>query len=471
MSTPKHLNGRLGLISAHKRAFIIHPFLPCSEERHHGERSDEIRLKESVALAQACGLDPRGAETIILKKPHPGLFFGTGFVETLHQKMRDLDATILVMGCNLSPIQHRNLEKKLEACVIDRTRLILEIFSRRAKTHEGRLQVDLAALSWQKSRLVKSWDHLERQRGGSGFLSGPGERQLEIDRRLLHQRIIRLKNALVDVKKTRSLQRKNRPYPLIALIGYTNAGKSTLFSCLTKHPTRGKSQLFASLDTSLKAVTLPTGRNVLFADTVGFVSDLPPSLVEAFHATLEELCYADIILHIRDISAPDSQAQQQDVLHVIHAILSKENTTPTIIEIWNKTDRLDKKHFQALENLVHTQDCLLVSALNNQGIDSLKQKIDTHFLAQEKLYEIILFHQDDKARAFLYAHGIVKKTDWREQHYHMQVYLSRKEAGRFSHQFKISLNDFEGLVSPNSSAQNKKSKQPLPLPQYWQPIQ
>ena len=298
------------------RTIVLQPVLRDRKTDARGERDPDILLEESVGLARAIALDVVGARAITLNRPRPATLFGPGVVEEVHERIEAEEADLVVVGGPLSPVQQRNLERAWSCKVIDRTGLILEIFGERARTREGQLQVELAALTYQRSRLVRSWTHLERQRGGFGFVGGPGESQIELDRRMIDDRIIRLKRELDQVRRTRGLHRQARervPYPLIALVGYTNAGKSTLFNRLTRADVFAEDMLFATLDPTMRRLELPSGRMAILSDTVGFISELPHDLVAAFRATLEEVVAADIVLHIRDIADPDTEAQSADV--------------------------------------------------------------------------------------------------------------------------------------------------------------
>ena len=339
-----------------------------------GERAPQARLEEAVGLALAIDLDVVQAGIVPLNEIRPATYIGSGKVDEIAGLVKSLEAGIVVCDCALSPVQQRNLEKAWNAKVLDRTGLILEIFGRRARTKEGSLQVELAHLTYQRSRLVRSWTHLERQRGGFGFLGGPGESQLEIDRRLIEERIARIEAELEKVKKRRKLHRDSRarvPYPIAALVGYTNAGKSTLFNRLTRASVLEADMLFATLDPTLRAVQLPGGLKIILSDTVGFISDLPTMLVAAFRATLEEVIEADVILHVRDVSHEDTEAQSHDVEEVLRALGIDPNDEDRLIEVWNKIDRLDDDGRARLQNLAERQPRVrrpvLVSALTGRG--------------------------------------------------------------------------------------------------------
>src|SRR6266566_3927215 len=348
--------GRRGEAPVTGRALVIEPVLRRASMV--GARPPAAKLDEAIGLARAIDLEVEQSGIVMLNALRPATYLGTGKVEEISGLVKSFDAGIVVMDCALSPVQQRNLEKAWDAKVLDRTGLILEIFGRRAHTREGALQVELAHLTYQKSRLVRSWTHLERQRGGFGFLGGPGETQIESDRRMIEERIARIENDLEKVKRTRKLHRDSRrrvPYPIVALVGYTNAGKSTLFNRLSRASVLASDMLFATLDPTLRAVDLPNGLRVILSDTVGFISDLPTTLVAAFRATLEEVIEADLILHVRDVSHADSEAQSHDVKDVLRQLGIESGRGAPLIEIWNKIDRLDRDERARLENVAERQ--------------------------------------------------------------------------------------------------------------------
>ncbi len=367
--------------------------------------------------------------------PRPATLIGQGQVERYAQLVETLEIQVVVVDAALSPIQQRNLEKELKCKVIDRTGLILEIFGARARTHEGALQVELAHLTYQRSRLVRSWTHLERQRGGFGFLGGPGESQLEMDRRLIGDRIVKLKRELEEVKRTRSLHRKARkrvPYPVVALVGYTNAGKSTLFNRLTRSAVLAKDMLFATLDPTLRRVDLPSGRPIILSDTVGFISDLPTHLVAAFRATLEEVAEADIILHVRDIAHPESEAQKTDVETVLRDLGLGERLEGDVIEVWNKIDLLDPEARARIENdSIRAPDKVAVSALDGAGLDRLFGLLDARITAQHQVLELDLDPADGATLAWLYRHGHVIERRDDDGQVHLRVGLDPTAKARF----------------------------------------
>jgi len=374
-------------------------------------RDPAARLAEAVGLAQAIDLDVVGQSAISLNEVRPATFLGKGKVEEIAEIVKAKDAALVSMDCQLSPVQQRNLEKAWDAKVIDRTGLILEIFGERARTKEGALQVELAHLAYQKSRLVRSWTHLERQRGGFGFLGGPGETQIETDRRLIEERMRRIEHDLDKVKRTRALHRKTRrdvPYPVVALVGYTNAGKSTLFNRLTRAEVLAEDMLFATLDPTLRQIKLPHGARILLSDTVGFISDLPTMLVSAFRATLEEVTLADVVLHIRDVSHEDWEAQAKDVEAILDELGLKGEGEGRILEVWNKIDALDPERLSALRlaarGIEPRRRPTLVSALTGQGLDELAARIEEKLAAGRIRFELDVDAADGAGLAWLHAH-------------------------------------------------------------------
>lgn len=390
-------------------AYVLYPDLKEKNEL----RSADARLDEAVGLARAIDLTIIGAEVVPVREIKPSTYIGRGVIDRLVPMFKEKEVDVVIMDCALTPVQQRNLEKAWQTKVIDRTALILEIFGERARTKEGVLQVELAHLTYQRSRLVRSWTHLERQRGGAGFLGGPGETQIEIDRRIIDDKIVRIKKELEQVKKTRSLQRRARqkvPYPVVALVGYTNAGKSTLFNKLTKADVFAKDLLFATLDPTLREIRLPSGRRVILSDTVGFISDLPHELVAAFRATLEEVVEADIILHVRDCSHPDTQAQKQDVEAVLKDLGLKEEVDAGLKEVLNKIDLLDDAERQALFQKAKEKDRMWpVSALTGEGLDLLLAHIDETMNATQRVFRVRFPVEKGEILAKLYERGSVLK--------------------------------------------------------------
>lgn len=344
------------------------------------QRSNEARLEEAIGLARAIDLVIAQGLIVAVNQPRPATLIGTGKMEEIKALLDEHDAGLVIVDHPLTPVQQRNLEKEWGAKVIDRTGLILEIFGRRASTKEGTLQVDLAHLNYQKGRLVRSWTHLERQRGGAGFMGGPGETQIEADRRQLQDKIIKLERELEQVVRTRQLHRAKRrkvPHPIVALVGYTNAGKSTLFNLITGAGVLAEDMLFATLDPTLRRMKLPHGRTVILSDTVGFISDLPTHLVAAFRATLEEVLEADLILHVRDMSDPDNAAQSGDVLRILADLgIGEKEGAERIIEVWNKIDRLEPETHDALADRAAGRDNIMaLSAVTGEGVDPLMDEI------------------------------------------------------------------------------------------------
>jgi GTPase len=377
-------------------------------------RSPQAKLDEAVGLARAIDLAVVDSGIVAIGDTRPATFIGKGKVEEIAGLVKSEEAGIVVMDCALSPIQQRNLEKAWQAKVLDRTALILEIFGRRAHTREGALQVELAHLTYQKSRLVRSWTHLERQRGGFGFLGGPGETQIESDRRMIEERVARIENDLEKVKRTRNLHRMSRkrvPYPIVALVGYTNAGKSTLFNRLTQASVLSADMLFATLDPTMRAVDLPRGPKIILSDTVGFISDLPTTLVAAFRATLEEVIEADLILHVRDVSHSDSEAQSHDVADVLRQLGIEPQLGARVIEIWNKIDKLEQSERIRLENLAVRQTDderpVLASAISGEGIEDVTAAIERRLSKSRIVLDLLLDPADGAGVSWLHRNSEV----------------------------------------------------------------
>jgi len=399
------------------RALVIEPHLrsrsPAAADARAKAalRSPDARLDEAVGLARAIDLNVVSSGIVPLGEIRPATFIGKGKVEEIAGLVKTDDAGIVVVDCARSPVQQRNLEKAWDAKVLDRTGLILEIFGRRARTREGALQVELAHLTYQKSRLVRSWTHLERQRGGFGFLGGPGETQIETDRRMIEERIARIEAELDKVKRTRKLHRDSRkrvPYPIAALVGYTNAGKSTLFNRLSQASVLSADMLFATLDPTLRAIDLPKGLRIILSDTVGFISDLPTMLVAAFRATLEEVIEADLILHVCDVSHEDAEAQSLDVEEVLSQLGIPVRDGAQLIEVWNKIDRLDRDARARVRNRVQRQPAgrhpVLVSARSGEGLDDLAVEIERRLAARRVMLDLVLDAADGAGLSWLHRH-------------------------------------------------------------------
>ena len=423
---------------------VVVPVLTRGKDIIGNGRDPHARLEEAVGLAAAIELHVASAGVVTLGTIRPATYIGSGKVEEIAGIVRAKDAGVVFVDCALSPVQQRNLEKAWGAKVVDRTGLILEIFGARARTKEGTLQVELAHLNYQRSRLVRSWTHLERQRGGFGFLGGPGETQIEADRRQIDERIIRIERELDSVKRTRALHRQNRkrvPYPVVALVGYTNAGKSTLFNRLTAANVRAEDLLFATLDPTLRGIELPGGTKAILSDTVGFLSELPTLLVAAFRATLEEVIEADLILHVRDISHPDTAAQATDVLSVLQDLGIDINDHKRIIEVWNKADRLDALAYENAANhakrLPQLQRPMLISALTGEGADTLLRTIADKISTGWPVVSLNLDPADGANLSWLHRHGEVLSQELkRDDQLRVEVRLSPEKAEEFARRMK-----------------------------------
>jgi GTP-binding protein HflX len=423
------------------RAIVVHV-----ERKSRGgsagpaDRDAESRLEEAVGLAEAIDLEIVERSIVVLAELRPSTLIGQGRVEELGRLAAEHEAELVIVNAQLSPIQQRNLEREWKCKVLDRTGLILEIFGRRAHTREGKLQVELAHLQYQKSRLVRSWTHLERQRGGFGFLGGPGESQLEADRRLIQERITKIERQLESVVKTRALHRKGRarvPYPVVALVGYTNAGKSTLFNTLTKAEVLAKDLLFATLDPTMRTIELPHRRKVILSDTVGFISDLPTSLIAAFRATLEEVIEADVILHVRDISHTESDSQAEDVNGVLGGLGIDEGRRSHMIEVWNKADLLDPEQLAMREaQATRYKDCVLVSAITGKGLPDLLARVEELLGSTSCIYDVFLDSADGSGQAWLHDRGeVLKREAYPDGRMHLLVRLSGDKAGQAAARF------------------------------------
>jgi GTPase len=421
----------------------VHPVTATGGRRtaNGSARSVEARLEEAVGLAKAIRLDVVRAEIVRIAAPRPSSLLGSGNVENFGELISENDIGLVVIDAPLSPVQQRNLERRWQAKVIDRTGLILEIFGARARTHEGRVQVELAALSYQRSRLVRSWTHLERQRGGFGFLGGPGESQLEIDRRLIGERIARLKRELDATKRTRALHREARrrvPYPVVALVGYTNAGKSTLFNRLARSSVAAGDMLFATLDPTMRRLELPSGRQVILSDTVGFISDLPTHLVAAFRATLEEVTEADIVVHVRDAHHPDSEAQRDDVLTVLVDLGLDEPVEKGLIEVMNKIDLLDPNSRASIDHQRrHNLQSVALSAATGEGCDAVLELIDRRLENEARIVRLDIPLTDGKTLAWLYRRGEVLGRRDDNEAAHLSVRLSEDDISRLRHRQRL----------------------------------
>ncbi len=402
-------------------------------DRHDAGRAAEARLAEAVGLAASISLVVVHTAIVPLRARRPSTLLGEGQVANIGAALHEAEVAVVVVDAQLSPVQQRNLERAWECKVIDRTGLILDIFGERARTREGALQVELAHLDYQRSRLVRSWTHLERQRGGFGFLGGPGETQIEADRRLIGDRIVRLKRELEQVRRTRGLHRSARkrvPFPVVALVGYTNAGKSTLFNALTGAGVHAEDQLFATLDPTMRSLRLPSGRRVILSDTVGFISELPTELVEAFRATLEEVAEADVILHVRDAAHPDSAAQRADVLAVLDGMVKDgvldADWPARTVEVLNKADLLG-----GIEHVPARDGAVAVSALTGEGLPELLAAVDERIAAGMEEREYLLPAADGARIAWLYEHGEVLRRADEDEQVRVAVRLLPADRARF----------------------------------------
>ena len=419
------------------------------------DRPTEVRLEESAGLVEALGCELEFLRAENVRKPTPGYLLSGGLLDRLADDVKNRACTIVIIDAALSPIQQRNLEKKLNAKVIDRTGLILEIFGLRAQTREGRLQVELARLAYERSRLVRTWTHLERQRGGRGFLAGPGETQIETDRRILADKMAKLRRELDEVKRTRKLHRKKRlaaPWPTVALVGYTNAGKSTLFNLLSNAQVLAKDMPFATLDPTVRGVKLPSGRRVLMSDTVGFITDLPTELIAAFRATLEEVIEADVLIHVRDMADPDHEGRKADVEEVLAALGAGAEADQPVIEAWNKSDQLpleDQEELVWRAKLPKSQDapvCIVTSAVTGLGVDALLDQVELALSVNDVALRLEFGPSDAEALAFVHRHGAIlsEQTDTQTGRVSVHARLSVADAGRLRQRYGA----LDGLETP-----------------------
>ncbi len=430
-------------LAQNTKTLVVGPYLTERAVARAGGRTSlrdhQARINEAEGLAGAIDLDVIGAVVAPLTQIRPATFLGPGKVEEIGARVKEEEVGLVMVDCALSPVQQRNLEKAFGAKVIDRTGLILEIFGRRARTREGALQVELAHLDYQKSRLVRSWTHLERQRGGFGFLGGPGETQIETDRRLIQERMTRIERDLEGVKKTRGLHRKNRqdvPYPVVALVGYTNAGKSTLFNRLTRAEVLAKDMLFATLDPTLRAVKLPHGERIMLSDTVGFISDLPTMLVSAFRATLEEVIEADVVLHVRDISHEDTDAQGEDVEHILRG-LGIEPHDPRILEVWSKVDLLPQDRADQLRAIGgRSASTFVVSAVTGEGVEPLLAGIEARLSSAHVAFSLALPGEDGEGLSWIYGNAqVLSRLDDPSGEIGLEVKVAPERLDRFKRRF------------------------------------
>ncbi len=397
----------------------------------------QARLEEACGLARAINLEIAWQNVIKIKNPKAGTLVGQGVIDELKNIIAEKMIELIIFDTSLTPIQQRNLEEKFNVKVIDRTALILEIFGERAQTKEGKLQVELAHLTYQRSRLVRSWTHLERQRGGGGFLGGPGEKQIELDRRIIDNKILKLKKELEKVKLTRSIQRQARsrvPYPIVTFVGYTNAGKSTLFNLLTSGSVLAKDMLFATLDTAMGKIKLPSGREIILSDTVGFISDLPHELIMAFRATLEEVLQADLIVHVRDAAFENSAQQKQDVLKVLDSIgMNNITESEKYIEVLNKTDLLNNEQKDKLHSRCNSSQVCL-SAITGTGQDDLLNLIDFRLNRQHQVLSIVLPLSDGKIIAWVHSHAEILDSQTQGESLRLTINVSPEVASKLEYQ-------------------------------------
>lgn len=430
-AVPKHNSGT---------AVVIHPEIPVKRTQPGiFEPALEEKLEEAVGLARAIALDVVHVEDVTVNRPTPAYLLSKGHRDALGETIKGLEPDVVIMNTTLSPGQQRNLERAWDAKVIDRTGLILEIFGERAQTKEGKIQVELAAMEYQRSRLVKAWTHLERQRGSTSFIGGPGETQLEIDKRIIVDKISKLKKDLEQVRKNRNLQRRSReqvPFPVVALVGYTNAGKSTLFNKITGASVFAEDLPFATLDPTMRKAGLESGQDVILADTVGFIADLPTHLVAAFRATLEQLEFAQVILHVRDMSRPDNETQKQDVVKILGDLGVEYEQDSRVLEVWNKMDNVDEEDkVDMLRHAKFNDSIIAISALTGDGIDELLAAIDKKLAERNVTMRFEIPFSDGKALAWLHENAHILEQDNKEKVV-MLVEMTPANAGKFSSRFK-----------------------------------
>ena len=412
------------------RAWVVHPEIRSNQNR----RDPKAALAEAVSLARALPqLDVVGSDIVPLRQVSAGMLFGSGKINEIKEKLHDAEVELVLVDGPVSPVQQRNLEKAWQVKLLDRTGLILEIFSDRAATREGVLQVEMAALNYQRTRLVRAWTHLERQRGGLGFVGGPGETQIEADRRAIDEQLVRLRRQLEKVVKTRALHRAARakvPYPIVALVGYTNAGKSTLFNRLTGAEVMAKDMLFATLDPTMRSLALPDGPEIILSDTVGFISDLPTELVAAFRATLEEVLAADLICHVRDISHAETEEQARDVREILASLGVAEDTRT--FEVWNKVDLLSPEAADAVRARAQRDpDVLAISAIDGEGLEALQQTIAEALQGAVREAELHLSFAQGRQRAWLFAQDVVKRERQTDDGFDLTVRWSAKQEAQY----------------------------------------